>query len=109
MAAKAPTAAAALAASKDSAAAATTIATTIDTTSAATTAVEVTDREEATMTVRHRHTTTDLGEIPEGGDSKDAAPMSAAAAAATNHRERKSCQKVENKNPNLKVHIVFFY
>jgi hypothetical protein len=50
-------------------------------------AVALSDRGETITTVRRRHTTMVLGETPEGGDSKDAAPTAAAAAAAANHRQ----------------------
>jgi hypothetical protein len=95
-------AAAAAAAGRDPAAAAAavmTTATTTGTTQAATTAAATSDRGETNMTVLRRHTTTDFGETPEGGDSKDAAPTAAAAAAATEHRQ---CSPDHNSYPDGK-------
>jgi hypothetical protein len=69
------------------AAAVMTTAMTTGTTQVATTAASTSDRGETNMTGHRRHTTTDLGATPEGGDSKDAAPTAAAAAVATEHRQ----------------------
>ncbi len=91
-AAKSHMAVAAAAAGRDPAAAAAAN-TTTGTIQAATTAAAISDRGETNLTVLRRHTTTDFGETPVGGDFKDAAHT--AAAAATKHRqclpEQKSC------------------